>query len=96
MLTCTVLMSVHRLSVLPIVTGVPNASTDSFIAYNDAYCLYVTAYDQGMVHRVVEVGGAYDDKQPVPKRLCRPCRSSESSIWGQVTDINEVAAQWGG
>jgi hypothetical protein len=82
--------------VLPIVTGVPDASIDSFVAHKDAYRLYIAAYDQGMVHRVVEVGGAYDDKQPVPKRLPRPHRSSESSIWGQVMDINEVAAQWGG
>jgi hypothetical protein len=83
-------------SVASITAGVPGALDDSFHSYKDAVTLYSAAFDQGLVHRVVEVRGVYDDEKFVPARPRRPRRSSESSIWDKVTDIDSVAAKWGG
>ena len=52
----------NRLSVAPITAGVPGALDNSFDSYKDAVTLYSVAFGQGLVHRVVEVRGAYDDE----------------------------------
>jgi hypothetical protein len=96
MLPCTLLTLVHRLSVAPITTGVPGARSVSFDNHKAAAALYTAAFSQGLVHRIVAVGGAFDDETSIITRPRRPRRSSESSIWGKVTDINDVAAQWSG
>jgi hypothetical protein len=81
---------------MPITTGVPGARSIPLCDYNAAIALYSAAFAEGLVHQVVEVGGAYDDQVLSPIRARRPRRSSESSIWGKVTDIDEIAAEWVG
>jgi hypothetical protein len=82
--------------VAPIIARVPNTLTNSFAIHKDALALYTVAYDMGLIHHVVEVGGNYNDERAVRKRPRHPRKLSESSIWGQITDIDEIAAQWGG
>jgi hypothetical protein len=76
--------------------GVPKAQSVPLDSHKAAVALYAAAFSEDLVRRVVEVGGEFDDQKCVPKTLRRPRRSSESSIWGKVTDIDGVATQWGG
>jgi hypothetical protein len=39
---------------------------DTFDNYKDAFSLYCLAFDQGQVHRVVWVGGIYDQGVVTP------------------------------
>ena len=86
----------RRLFVATITSGVPRARSVPLDSHAAAVALYAAALSEGLVRRVVEVGGEFNDQQRVPRMLRRPRRSSESSVWGKVTDINDVAAQWGG
>jgi hypothetical protein len=83
--------------VLPITQEVPGATVDTFDNYKDAFSLYCLAFDQGQVHHVVRVGGIYDQGVVTlsPPRHHRRL-SGTSSIWGQVLDIDYIAAQWSG
>jgi hypothetical protein len=77
--------------------GVPGATVDTFDTYKDAFSLYFLAFDQGQVHHVVWVGGIYDQGVVTPSPPHRHHQlSGTSSIWGQVSDINSIAAQWSG
>jgi hypothetical protein len=78
----------------PITTGVPGARSVPLCDYNAAVALYAAASAEGLVQRVVEVGGVYDDEVLSPTKIRRPRRSSESSIWAKITDIDDVAAKW--
>jgi hypothetical protein len=86
----------RRLFAATVTYGVPRARSVPLDSHKAAVALYAAAFSEGLVRRVVEVGGEFDDQKRVPKTLRRPRRSSESSIWGKVTDIDGVAAQWGG
>jgi DNA-binding LacI/PurR family transcriptional regulator len=82
--------------VTPITTGVPGAQSVAFDNHKAAAALYTAAFSQGIVRRIVVIGGAFDDETSIITRSRRPRRSSESSIWGKVTDIDDVAAEWRG
>jgi hypothetical protein len=74
----------------PIIQGIPGAISDDVASYDYAVALYTMAYNMGHVCRVVRVGGVYDDQHP------HPSLSGGSSIWDEVSDIGDVAAQWSG
>jgi hypothetical protein len=76
--------------------GVPGATMDTFDNYEEAFALYSLAFDQGQVHRVVHVGGIHDQGPVAPSPPHRHRLSGTSSIWGQVSDINDIASQWSG
>ena len=78
---------------MSVVEGVPGAICDSFDTYKSASTLYTAAFGQGLVRRVVEVGGIYDDDVKfVSPRQRRRRRSSKSSLWDKVSDINDATA----
>jgi hypothetical protein len=69
--------------------GGPGATVDTFDNYKDAFSLYSLAFDQGQVHRVVQVGCIYDQGVVTPSLPRRHYwLSGTSSIWGQVLDID--------
>ena len=96
MLSCTLLTLVHGLSMAPITAGVPGVQSVAFDNHNTAAALYTAAFSQGIVRHIVAIGGAFDDETSITTRPRHPHRSSKSSIWGKVTDIDDVAAQWSG
>jgi hypothetical protein len=86
----------QRPSISSLVKGVPDSFTDNFESYEDAVELYTLAFSLGYVFRMVEVGGIHDQSTAPP--IPPPCRrfSGSSSIWGGVSDIDDLAAQWSG
>jgi hypothetical protein len=80
--------------VIHITQGVPVAIKDTFDNYADAAALHPAAYGQGHVYQMVEVGGMYD-RYAVPPSLSGLSLGT-SSIWGKVSDIDNLAAQWSG
>jgi len=83
----------YRVWVKLMTRDVPGAFADSFANYKDATALYTLAFGQGLVYQMVEVGGVHD------KAITPPCGrrlSGTSSIWGEVSDIDSIAAEWSG
>jgi hypothetical protein len=73
--------------------GVPGTTVDTFDNNEDAFSLCSLTFDPGQVHHVVQVGGIYDQGVVTlsPSHHHHQL-SGTSSIWGQVSDIDDIAA----
>jgi len=82
--------------VAAITQDIPGALQDAFPSYEDAVALYTAAFGIGHVHRVVEVDGIHDQNIAATPLIYQRRQSAESSIWGRVSYINNIAAEWEG
>jgi len=63
--------------------------------------MYLLAFEQGQVQRIVVVGGMHDsmhDGESVSStsQHRRSSVSSETELWDSVSDIHDAIAQWTG